>query len=71
MEQLWAQSESVANPPGWQWSPDKNLVDYIRVLEDHLGISRQPIPEVANDIADNGLKPTVEQPVDGAAEDTP
>ncbi len=65
MEQLWAQSEPVANPPGWQWSPDKNLVDYIRALEDQLGIPRTapPVVEEAAEI--------VEQPADGTAEDTP
>ncbi len=44
-EEMWAQSEAVADPPGWQWSPEKYLVDYIRVLEDSLGI-RPPVVEI-------------------------
>jgi hypothetical protein len=63
MEQMWDQSEPVANPPGWQWSPENNLVDYIRTLEDHLGIPRPEPPVVEETL--------VEQPADGAAEDTP
>lgn len=37
-EQLWKQSEPISAPPGWHWSPDKYLVDYIHALENHLGI---------------------------------
>jgi hypothetical protein len=58
MEQLWAQSEPVANPPGWQWSPEKHLLDYIRALEDHLGIPRPTPADQEND----SIKPSVEAP---------
>jgi hypothetical protein len=37
-ELLWQQSEPVADPPGWKWSQDKYLVDYMRALEEHLNI---------------------------------
>jgi hypothetical protein len=37
-EQLWDKSEPVSNPPGWVWSEDKTLLDYIRALEQHLGL---------------------------------
>jgi hypothetical protein len=39
---LWAQSESVDDPPGWGWTPDTFMLDYIRALETALGI--QPAP---------------------------
>ncbi|MBZ0296440.1 MAG: hypothetical protein K8L99_28015 [Anaerolineae bacterium] len=32
-EELWAQSEAVPDPPDWQWSAEKYLVDYIHALE--------------------------------------
>lgn len=38
-EKMWAQSEVVAAPPGWQWSPDKYLIDYVHALEQSLGIA--------------------------------
>ncbi len=47
MEQLWDESEAVTTPPGWEWSPDKHLVDYIHTLEDQLGIPRAPAPAPA------------------------
>jgi hypothetical protein len=78
MEQMWAQSEPAANPPGWQWSAEKKLVDYIRALEDHLGIPRPPAPQPTAELKSGTLPAAkdapaevVEQPVDGAAEDTP
>ncbi len=37
-EQVWSQSESVADPPDWVWSDDKYLVDYIRAIEGALGL---------------------------------
>jgi hypothetical protein len=39
-EELWEQSEPVADPPDWKWSAEHHLLDYIHALEDHLGIER-------------------------------
>ena len=39
---LWRQSTPVDDPPGWQWSADLYLVDYIHALEKSLGIEAPP-----------------------------
>ena len=65
MEQLWDQSEVVATPPGWEWSPDKHLVDYIHVLEDQLGIPRPEAP--ADPTPQPEPKPAVEEPAGSAS----
>lgn len=87
MEELWKQSEPVADPPGWQWSREHHLVDYIHALEDHLGIPRVA-PPVAVDASDSDTgsandstsdsepKPTVDEtkqaePVAEPVEETP
>jgi hypothetical protein len=70
MEQLWDESEAVTTPPGWAWSPDKHLVDYIHALEDQLGIPRTPAPEPAAEIPAQS-EPTVEEPEGSASEETP
>lgn len=36
--QLWAESRPVADPPGWTWTPDKRLLDYIQAVETSLGM---------------------------------
>jgi hypothetical protein len=43
-EQLWKQSEPVPDPPGWTWSPDKYLVDYIHAIEATLGSAAPSAP---------------------------
>lgn len=37
-ESLWEQSEIVADPPDWKWTPDTYLIDYIHAIEDMLGL---------------------------------
>ncbi len=37
-EELWEQSQPVANPPDWTWTSDSHLIDYVRALEIALGI---------------------------------
>jgi hypothetical protein len=32
-EQMWAQSVLVDDPPGWTWSAESYLIDYVRALE--------------------------------------
>lgn len=44
-ESFWHQSKPVADPPGWQWTPDTPLIDYIYEIEDHLGIQRPDLPK--------------------------
>ena len=44
-EELWAKSEPVDDPPDWHWSDEHYLVDYIRVLEQSLGIKAEPKPQ--------------------------
>ena len=36
--QLWAESQPAADPPGWAWTPDKRLLDYIQAVEASLGL---------------------------------
>jgi hypothetical protein len=36
--EIWEQAEPVKDPPGWEWSPDKHLTDYVHAVEDALGI---------------------------------
>lgn len=36
--QMWAEARPVDDPPGWAWSPDKRLLDYIRAVETSLGL---------------------------------
>jgi hypothetical protein len=42
--ELWKQSEPVADPPDWNWSEGRHLIDYIYVLEESLGIKAAPAP---------------------------
>ncbi len=48
-EEMWAKSEVVADPPGWAWSPEKHLVDYVRALEDALGIKPAAVAVATED----------------------
>jgi hypothetical protein len=41
-EDLWAKAEPVADPPGWKWTPDKTILDYVHVIEKSLGITVKP-----------------------------
>ena len=36
--QLWQEREAVKDPPGWQWSDDKYLIDYLEAIEVELGL---------------------------------
>ena len=38
---LWELREPLEDPPGWQWTADKYLVDYVIALEVAMGL-RQP-----------------------------
>ncbi len=40
-QKLWAVAEPIADPPGWEWSSDKYLIDYVVAIEVALGL-RQP-----------------------------
>ncbi|RMF80409.1 MAG: hypothetical protein D6737_08095 [Chloroflexi bacterium] len=64
-EALWEQSEAVEDPPGWSWSPEKYLIDYVHALEDHLGIrppsvdsetAAAPADDASDDAIDDTLK---------------
>lgn len=47
-EQLWQQSEPVDDPPGWRWQQSLFLTDYVRALEQSLGLG-QPQRDEARD----------------------
>jgi hypothetical protein len=51
-EDLWQQSEKLSDPPGWQWTPDKMLIDYVRALEDAHGL-RPAQPEAEGSDVDD------------------
>lgn len=40
-QKLWAVAEPVADPPDWEWSSDKYLIDYLVAIEVAMGL-RQP-----------------------------
>lgn len=46
-ERLWPQVERVDDPPGWTWDDSQYLVDYIRVIEQTLGLNAAPPAEPA------------------------
>jgi hypothetical protein len=37
-EQWWHEAEKVEDPPGFEWLPEMNLVDYIHAVENALGL---------------------------------
>lgn len=43
--QLWEQSEPAPELPGWDWSEDKYLIDYVHAVEAAIGVR----PATAND----------------------
>ncbi len=40
-EMLWEQSKPVADPPGWKWSSESDLLTYVRAVESALGIKSE------------------------------
>ncbi len=38
-EQWWEQSEPLENPPGWKWTPDTKLYEWVHAIETHQGIA--------------------------------
>lgn len=40
-QKLWSVAEPIADLPGWEWSSDKYLIDYVVAIEVALGL-RQP-----------------------------
>lgn len=41
---MWPQSTPVSPPPGFQWTPDTYLVDFVHAIEDAVGIQRSAPP---------------------------
>lgn len=39
-KRTWPNAQPAKNPPGWTWSADKYLLDYMHALEDAMGIER-------------------------------
>lgn len=46
----WEKSEPVKDPPGWQWSAEKTLLDYFLAVEESLGL-RPATPDAPVDKA--------------------
>ena len=40
-QQLWEVATPIDNPPDWEWSNDKYLIDYVIAIEVDMGL-RQP-----------------------------
>lgn len=38
---LWATSKPVADPPGWRWTPEQYLIDYVHAIEASLDSKRE------------------------------
>lgn len=77
-QKLWAAAEPIADPPGWQWSGDKFLIDYVVAIEIDMGL-RQPakleIPVLLDELdvdADAGAaEPALDAPeVEPAGDDS-
>ena len=49
--QMWDESQPVDNPPGWKWTPEKYLADYIQAVETSLGM-RPPAPPEPSETAE-------------------
>lgn len=52
-EGLWKESEPVTDPPGWKWTEDTYLVDYVHALETHLGMRPKEAVETTNETEDH------------------
>ncbi len=50
--QLWAESQPVSDPPGWAWTPDKRLLDYIHAVETSLGLRPAAPPPRTSEAAE-------------------
>lgn len=55
-EYLWQRAEKVDDPPGWKWSANSQLLDYIHAIEAHLGLR----PDKPQRTATGGVKIEVE-----------
>lgn len=42
---VWPEAEQVKSVPGWEWSSDKYLLDFIRAVEEHKGLRPAEVPE--------------------------
>lgn len=38
LKRTWSSAKPVKNPPGWKWTPDTYLIDYVHALETALGL---------------------------------
>lgn len=67
---LWKQSEPVADPPDWNWSEGRHLIDYIYALEEALGIkaSPPPQPQTSGGQAETAAAPSMENETEDEAD---
>lgn len=42
--QMWAQAQPIPDPPGWRWSPDLYLIDYVSALHPATESPAAPTP---------------------------
>lgn len=52
-QKLWAVAEPVEDPPDWEWSSDKYLIDYVVAIEVAMGLRQPPkldIPVLLDEI---------------------
>jgi hypothetical protein len=64
-KRMWPQAEKLKDPPGWKWTPERYLIDYVHALEDMLGIKR-PEKTVPAD-----PQPDSAEPADAQTKETP
>jgi hypothetical protein len=55
--EMWAEAVPVEDPPGWIWTPDKYLIDYVHAVETALGLrpadpAPPPVEQPAGETAD-------------------
>jgi len=58
---LWEHAEPVENPDGWQWSPDKNLLEYLMAIEVEMGL-REPSKITIPVIDDEDEEQIIDEP---------
>lgn len=53
----WKKSEPAEEPPGWEWTEETYLVDYIRAIEDAMGLRPDPpVVEVTDEDDDDAAE---------------
>jgi hypothetical protein len=53
-QRLWEVAEPVADPPGWEWSADRYLLQYMIAIEVEMGLRQPPTVSIPVSFVDGG-----------------